>query len=90
MQDAYAQMGWLINVMQGVTKAKVVQFWYNILDKDFRSHVQDIMLNQPTQLTLVWVFQVFECIEFNMIKEKVATFGFNKDNLKTSLACPSA
>jgi hypothetical protein len=35
------------------------------------------------------MFQVFECIEFNMIKEKVVTLGSNKDNLKTSLACPS-
>jgi hypothetical protein len=31
------------------------------------------MLNQPTQPTLVWMFQVSKHIEFNMIKEKVVT-----------------
>jgi hypothetical protein len=29
------------------------------------------MLSQPAQPTLVWMFQVSEHIEFNMLKEKV-------------------
>jgi hypothetical protein len=33
---------------------------------------------------LALVFQVIECIEFNMVEEKVVTQGFNRETLKPS------
>jgi hypothetical protein len=47
--------------------------------------VKDIVLNQPTQLTLVRVFQILECIELNMIEENVVTLGFYKETPKPLL-----
>jgi len=47
------------------------------------------MLNQLVQLTLANVLQVSKHIEFNMVKEKVMTIGFNKDTIWNSLASSS-
>ncbi len=35
--------------------------------------------------TLVHVFALFEKIEFNMVEERVVTFGFNRDT--TTIFC---
>jgi hypothetical protein len=43
-------------VTQGVTEAQVVQFWYEILDKELKRWVWDAILLQPTQPILVNVF----------------------------------
>jgi len=47
----------LIMVTQGMTKAQAIQFWYGILDKEFRHQVRDAMLLLPIQPTLASVFQ---------------------------------
>jgi hypothetical protein len=54
---------------QGVTKVQVVEFWYGILDKEFRHQVQDVILLQPTQPTSTNVFQLSKRIEMNMVEE---------------------
>jgi hypothetical protein len=41
------------------------------------------MLNQPTQSSLVCVFQDSKCNELNMIEENVIMFCFNKETPKT-------
>jgi hypothetical protein len=50
-------------------KTQVIQFWYEILNKEYKHWVRDAMLLQPTQPTLVDVFQLSKCIEMNMVEE---------------------
>jgi hypothetical protein len=69
LQKAYAQMRRLIMVTQGVTEAQAIKFWYGILDKKFKCWVWDAILLQPTQPTLVNMFQLLEKIEMNMVEE---------------------
>jgi hypothetical protein len=74
----------LINVTKGVTEARVIQFWYGILEKDLKQGVWNIFITQLTQPTMALVFQVFERIELNMVDEKVVTLRFSRETLKSS------
>jgi len=56
LRKAYAQMHRLIMVTQGVTEAQIVQFWYGILNKEFKCQMQDVILLQTTQPALASVF----------------------------------
>jgi hypothetical protein len=54
-------------VTQGVMEAQIVQFWYGILDKEFKCWMQDVILLQPTQPILANMFQLLEKIEMDMV-----------------------
>ncbi len=69
----------LITIIQGVTKAQVVQFWYGILDKELRQRVRDVTLMSDDSPTLAHVFVLSNKIELNMVEERVVTSRFNKD-----------
>jgi hypothetical protein len=62
-----------------VTEAQVVQFWYGILDKELRRRVRDVTLMSDDSPTLAHVFALFKKIKFNMVEERVVTFGFSRD-----------
>jgi hypothetical protein len=53
-------------------KAQAIQFWYEILNKEFKHWVRNAMLLQPTQPTLADVFQLSKCIEMNMVEEQAS------------------
>jgi hypothetical protein len=47
--------------------------------------MQDVMLRQLTQPTLMNVFELSKCIELNMVEEHVViNFEFNKENPRNS------
>ncbi len=50
-------------------KTQAIQYWYEILNKEFKHWVRDVVLLQPTQPMLVDVFQLSKCIEMNMVEE---------------------
>jgi hypothetical protein len=79
LREAYTYMQWLIIVTQGVTKARAVQFWYGILDKELRWRVRNLILMSDNFPTLAHVFALFKKIELNMVEERVVTSGFNRD-----------
>ncbi len=79
LREAYTRMQWLIAFTQGVTEAQVVQFWYGILDKELRRRVRDVTLMSDDSPTLAHVFALFKKIKFNMVEERVVTFGFSRD-----------
>jgi len=74
----------LIVITQGVMKTQAVQFWYGILDKDLQRKVRDVTLISDDSPTLAHVCALSEKINFNMVKEKVVTFGFSRDTSTTS------
>jgi hypothetical protein len=43
-------------VTQGVTEAQEVQFWYGILNKEFKCQMWNAILLQPTKPILAGVF----------------------------------
>jgi hypothetical protein len=56
--------------------------WRYVFTWHLTRQVWNIVITQLTQATLALVFQVSECIELNMVDEKVVTLGFNKETLK--------
>ncbi len=83
--EAYIYMQQLITVTQGVTKAHAVQFWYEILDKELRWRVRDVILMSDDSPTLAHVLVLSEKIKFNMVEERVVTSGFSRDI--TTISC---
>jgi len=81
--EAYTCMRQLIAITQGVAEAKVVQFWYGILDKELRWRARDVTLMSDDSPTLAHVFALSEKIELNMVEERVVTSGFNRDIVTT-------
>jgi hypothetical protein len=83
LHEAYIRMQRLIAITQGVTEAQAVQFWYGILNKELRRRICDVTLMSDDSPTLVYVFALFEKIVFNMVEERVVTFGFSRDTTTT-------
>ncbi|CAM6076652.1 unnamed protein product [Sphagnum tenellum] len=84
VREAYTRMRRLIAITQGVTEAQAVQFWYGILDKELRRRARDVSVMNDDSPTLAHVFALSKKIEFNMVEERVVTFGFNRDIVTTS------
>jgi hypothetical protein len=64
-------------------EAQVVQFWYEILDKELQWKVRNVAFMSNNSPTLAHVFVLFKKIELNMVEERVVTSGFSRDTIIT-------
>ncbi|CAM6082588.1 unnamed protein product [Calypogeia fissa] len=76
LREVHARMRRLISVIQGVTKAQAVQFWYGILEKNLRRRVRDATLLADETPKLAIIFALSERIEQKLVDEKVVTATF--------------
>ncbi len=73
-------------MMQSVMEAQLVKLWYEILNKELRHCMSNVMLTSSCTTKIGKCVPIIEMqIELNMVEECVMDFGFAKDNPRNSL-----